>query len=148
MERQDAQSALGSIGDAQAQLASAVECPPWRHALFGLIMASLVLGLGLDRPIQWILLAASLAMTALTVVADRRRMGVFANGYRRGATLPVALGILAVTLALVIVQIRLREADAAMAFRLATAAAEFVLATLASVLWQNRFRAELLKGRA
>ncbi len=148
MERQEARAALGSIGDAHARLAAAAECPPWRHAVFGLIMALLVLGLGIGGTTQFALMAVAMALTAIVVMHDRKRMGVFANGYRRGSTLPVALGLVVVTMLLIAAQIRLREADGSMTVAWLITGAEFVVATVSSVLWQWRFRAELMKGQA
>lgn len=148
MERDDALSALNSIGDARAQLADALECPPWRHALFGAIMGLFVLAMAFETPLSMLLVGIATLAVALTAVNDRKRMGVFVNGYRWGGTLPVSLGLAACTALLMVAQIRLREDDSSLVLGVGLAGAEFVVATLASVLWQRLFRAEMLKRRA
>jgi len=148
MKREDAEAALGSIGDARAQLATAMQCPPWRHAVFGLIMGMLALSAGIGEPLQMPLTALAMCLLAVTVVHDRRRLGVFINGYRRGRTLPVAAALLVSMLLLMFAEIHLREQGAGLDIRVAVALAAFAIAVLGSIVWQRRFRDEMLRTMA
>ncbi len=120
----EARAALDSIDDVQRDLAlKATYCPPWRHAAFGAVMALLVLGQGFDIAIMAPLFAVAMLAVVLLVADDRRRYGLFINGYRKGRTLPVTLALL----------------GAAIAFGVAVAA---------SIAWSRIYRRELLKGTA
>ena len=83
---QEARAALDAKAAAERQLAKAADCPPWRHALFGIVMAGLVATPALPLPLRLGALALILIMIAVIVQMDRRRMGMFVNGYRRGKT--------------------------------------------------------------
>lgn len=105
METVDARSALEAKQYAEAQMARAATCPPWRHALFGLMMGGLVATPAFEMPIRISLLVLLLAMIPIIVHSDRKRMGMFINGYRRGKTRVVAVGLLIVELSLYAVSV-------------------------------------------
>jgi hypothetical protein len=105
METLDARSALEAKQYAEAQMARAATCPPWRHALFGLMMGGLVATPAFEMPIRISLLVLLLAMIPIIVHSDRKRMGMFINGYRRGKTRVVAVGLLIVELSLYAVSV-------------------------------------------
>ena len=92
--------ALDAKRDAERQLAAAANCPPWRHGVFGLLMGALVASPGLDTVPRFVLLGLILLAIPLIIRSDRKRLGMFVNGYRRGKTRWVAFGILAVMLPL------------------------------------------------
>jgi uncharacterized membrane protein len=100
METWDAASALEAKKNAEAQMARAATCPPWRHAAFGLLMGALVATPAFDMPIRTSILVLILCCIPIIIQSDRKRMGMFINGYRRGKTRIVAIGILAVELSL------------------------------------------------
>jgi drug/metabolite transporter (DMT)-like permease len=89
-----------------------------------------------------------LALGGIAVVAsyDRRRYGVFVNGYRRGATRPVVAVLLLAVLALMVLQIYFREHGAAPWVSFAVGAAAFVVAVTGSVQWSRAFRREMERG--
>lgn len=105
METFEARSALEAKQYAEAQMARAANCPPWRHALFGLLMGGLVASPAFDTPIRFAILAVILCSIPLIIRSDRKRMGMFINGYRRGKTRLVAFGVLAVELSLYAVSV-------------------------------------------
>jgi hypothetical protein len=105
METLDARSALEAKQYAEAQMARAATCPAWRHALFGLMMGGLVATPAFEMPIRISLLVLLLAMIPIIVHSDRKRMGMFINGYRRGKTRVVAVGLLIVELSLYAVSV-------------------------------------------
>jgi hypothetical protein len=103
METMDARSALDAKRQAEAQLARAANCPPWRHGIFGLLMGALVASPAFDFPIRTAIIVLILCSIPLIIHSDRKRMGMFINGYRRGKTRIVAGGILFVELSLYMV---------------------------------------------
>lgn len=100
MDHSEALSALDAKRQAEVQMARAASCPPWRHGIFGLLMGGLVASPAFDFPIRMLILILILFSIPLIVHSDRKRMGMFINGYRRGKTRIVAIGILAVELSL------------------------------------------------
>ena len=143
MDRNEAMSALGAIDGAQAALARAANCPPWRHAAFGGTMATIMLAGGIEPPLSFALLAAAFASIALIVVSDRRRMGMFINGYRKGATRPLTFVMLGTMLVIAWAEFHAREAGLSIGTRLALAALAGLIATAMSVAWQRIFRREM-----
>ncbi|URW75435.1 hypothetical protein M9980_12990 [Sphingomonas donggukensis] len=143
MDSNEARTALLGVDAARARLAQVSDCPPWRHAAFGGIMALFVGGVTLPAP--WPMAATVVGLVAVAIVAhgDRRRTGMFVNGYRRGATLGVTAALLAVLFVLVAIGLRLRIDDGATLAKVALAAATFAIATGFSVVWQRVYVREL-----
>jgi hypothetical protein len=143
MEKQEAQAALGAIGDAKQQLAAAAECPAWRHAAFGALMGAIVLSQGVNAPYSFVLLAGSALAGTLIYQSDRRRMGMFINGYRKGATRPLTFLLLGVMLAIGWAEFHARHAGFSLLTRLALAGFAAVIAGGMSAAWQRTFRREM-----
>ena len=143
METMEALSALDAKRQAEAQLARAVQCPPWRHALFGLLMGGLVASPAFEFPVRMGILVVILCCIPVIIQSDRKRMGMFINGYRRGKTRAVALTILGAILSLYAISVYygLDRHDQMIPLGLGVLA--FVLATLGSVKWQRVFVREL-----
>jgi hypothetical protein len=143
MSPAEARAALDKVGATRAQIAAIGLCPPWRHAAFGAVMSLLILGLGFPLGIQVACLCLAMGLMVLIVVHDRRRYGMFINGYRRGATRPVTAALLVAMLSLIVVQIRLREQGVDTWVPIAVAGAAFVVAVAGSVWWSRVFRREM-----
>lgn len=149
MNPMEARAALDGVDAAQRELAlKATNCPPWRHAAFGAIMATLVFSQGVAMPLQSVLFVAAMLAVVLLVLDDRRRYGMFVNGYRKGKTLPVSLALLGAMLATMVGEIHARTAGLSLATKLGLAAIAFVVAVAASVAWNRIYRAELMRGTA
>jgi hypothetical protein len=140
--QEEARAALDAKGSAEQNLARAAVCPPWRHAVFGLMMGSLVATPTLPLPLRLVALVLILIGIGLIVRSDRRRMGMFVNGYRRGKTLIVSLAMLAIVLTLYMFSVRAGTAGDQVT-PLLLAAAAFVVSVTGSVIWQRIFVAEL-----
>ena len=95
---EEARLALLAKGAAEQNLAKLALCPPWRHAAFAALLAGLVAAPAFPVPIRFGLLAMVFVAILLIVRSDRRRLGVFINGYRRGKTRRVTFPMLAVIL--------------------------------------------------
>jgi hypothetical protein len=138
----EARAALDKVGAARARIADVGLCPPWRHAAFGAVMSLLILGLGFPLAVQVACLCLAMGLMALIVVHDRRRYGMFINGYRRGATRPVTAALLVAMMALIVVQIRLREQSVETWVPIVVASVAFIVAVGGSVWWARVFRRE------
>ena len=127
----------------QARLAIAADCPPERHFAFAALMGCLVATPIL--PSFYALLAESLLLlgVALIVRWDRRRTGMFINGYRAGRTRPLTFLLLAVVLALYATGFWLVRDRGIWWGSLATGAITAALGYYASVVWMRVFRQEM-----
>ncbi len=100
MENFEAASALDAKRAAEAQMARAANCPPWRHAVFALLMGALVASPAFDTVPRFAILVLILCCIPVIIHSDRKRTGMFINGYRRGKTRVVVFAILAVELSI------------------------------------------------
>jgi uncharacterized membrane protein len=98
MDQSEALSALAAKRQAEAQIAKAATCPPWRHTLFGLLMGGLIATPAFAFPLRMAILVVILCCIPVIIQSDRKRLGMFINGYRRGKTRIVAIGMLLVEL--------------------------------------------------
>lgn len=143
METMEALSALDAKRQAEMQMARAANCPPWRHAIFALMMGGLVASPAVPLPARFGLLAALLCLVPIIVQSDRKRMGMFINGYRRGKTRLVTFPLLAVELALYGVGIIRNAAGTDPVTPLVLGAVAFVIGWVGSIIWQRVFVREM-----
>lgn len=138
-----ARIALAAKSDTQRQLAAASVCPPWRHAAFGLLMGTLVATPAFATPVKYALFGLILLALVIIIRSDRKRMGMFINGYRRGKTRIVAFAMVAIDLGLYWFAVYRAVAlhDHRTALLLAPIA--FAISWLGSVIWQRVFVSEL-----
>jgi len=139
----DARFALAAKSAAEQNLANLSLCPPWRHAAFAGLMASLIAASAVPIPARFAIFALMFVAGGLIYRADRRRLGVFINGYRRGKTRVVALSVLAPILVLHAASTYFGVERHQPAICLILAAVAFVIAYQGSVIWQRVFRLEL-----
>ena len=143
MENFDPRAALAAKQHAEAQMARAATCPPWRHAIFGLMMGALVASPAFEMPLRLAILVLMLCCIPIIVQSDRKRMGMFINGYRRGKTRIVAIGILAIELSLYAVAV-IRGLDHQDHITpLVLGAVGVLIGILGSRLWQRVFVSEM-----
>ena len=140
---EQARLALMAKGAAEQDLARLTLCPPWRHAAFAAVMATLVATPAASLPLRFGLLALIFIAIAMIVQSDRRRLGVFVNGYRRGKTRWVTFPMLALILLLYVASLYVAEIRHQPMISLALAAASFVIGYVGSVIWQRVFVREL-----
>jgi hypothetical protein len=139
----EASQALEAMNLARGRLAAAADCPPERHLLFAALMGGLVAIQA--APTTAILALEPLFLLAVVLIVrwDRKRTGMFINGYRNGRTRPVAFTMLGMTLALLALGIWLKDSRGLAWAPLACGAVAFVVAYLGSRWWQSVFRREL-----
>ncbi|MDR7256323.1 FtsH-binding integral membrane protein [Sphingomonas sp. BE270] len=144
---EDARAALDGIADMRRELAlKATDCPFWRHGVFAAITAVLVLASGLELLPQAVLSIAGLAGVAWVAADDRRRYGMFINGYRKGRTLPITIALLAAMLGAVAFEYNARSTGLSLTVKLGIAAIAFLVALEASYAWNRAYRRELLES--
>jgi drug/metabolite transporter (DMT)-like permease len=142
----EARAALASAEQARRKLAAAADCPPWRHAAFGAVMALLVLGPAFPGRFQAVSLLTALLAIAGIAAWDRKTYGVYLNGFRRGATLPLTIALVAVVLLLLLAQLALATTRVTTWEPFAVAGAAFAVSVAASVSWTRIFRREMERG--
>jgi hypothetical protein len=140
---QQAQVALDAKQHAEHQLATAALCPPWRHGVFALIMAVIVGSPAAAMPLQMMLIALVFFGIVLVVRSDRKRLGMFINGYRRGRTRLVTFPLLVIDLVLFGASIYEAHQTAGPIFSLLLGTAAFGVSLTGSILWQRVFVREL-----
>lgn len=143
MEGLEARSALEAKRQAEAQMAKAAQCPPWRHVVFGLMMGGLIASFAFEFVIRTAILVIVLACIPIIVQSDRKRMGMFINGYRRGKTRVVTFGILILWLPLYALSVYYALDLHNHVMPLLLGVAGFVLAVAGSIVWQRVFVREM-----
>lgn len=143
MEHSEAISALAAKREAEAHLAKAANCPPWRHVLFGALMGGLVVSPAFELPLRLAILAVILFCIPVIIQSDRKRMGMFINGYRRGKTRVVAVGIVFIELVLYGFSVHFGLTRNDHVTPLLLGAAGFVIGIAGSFLWQRVFVREM-----
>ncbi len=138
-----ARAALAAKGTAELNLARLAQCPPWRHAAFGGVEAALVATPAFALPLRFATLAMILIAVALIVQSDKRRLGVFINGYRRGKTRLVTFPMLGLLMIFYGASCYFGLARGEHSVSLALAVPAFVTGWAGSVLWQRVFVREL-----
>ena len=96
----EAAAALSAMQASRDNLAAiaAASCPPARHLAFAGLMGGMVASQAAPGSLVMVCEALLLVGVALVVMWDRRRTGMFINGYRAGPTRPLTLSLLAFTL--------------------------------------------------
>ena len=143
-ERYEADEALAAVRQGRAGLLQAAECPPSRHLAFAAVMGGYVAAPALPLGPRLAALALVLVAVALIVRWDKRRTGVFVNGYRAGRTRWVTLAMLALVLPMYGVGSFLRDERGLWWVPLAMALPAAVVAYAGSNWWMRVFRGEML----
>ena len=138
-----ARLALESKSAAERDLSRLALCPPWRHAAFAASQAALVATPALLLPFRFVVLALVGTAIWMIVRSDRRRLGVFINGYRRGRTRLVTFPMLAIFLGLYLSSVHFGLTEHLPAVSLALSGVTFVVGYVGSMLWQRVFVHEL-----
>lgn len=136
----DARAALADLDNSRAELATSMDAPFVRHLVYALIMSVLVLAITSSK------FQAFTAIGVLGIVMimqwDRKRYGVFINGYRAGKTLSVTIAQLVVLLGAIFAALWGRGNDQAWAGYVAVAVT-FVASLGASYIWQAVYKREM-----
>lgn len=93
-----AAEAINAMAASRARLGQRARWSLYRHAGFGLIMGSLVASFSLPGGWSLVVVVLCLLFTWAIVQRDRSRDGFFINGYRRGNTRGLTVGLLILSL--------------------------------------------------
>jgi hypothetical protein len=143
MESNEAAAALAAMQDSRDRLAKAADCPPERHLVFALLLGGVVAAQAAP-PMGTMLIEGLLGLAVFLVIAwDRKRTGMFINGYRAGRTRPLTFALLAVTLAIGGVGVWLKVSLGLVWAPVVCGGVVAVVAFLMSAAWQRIYRREL-----
>ena len=143
MEATEAAAALSAMQESRARLAAAANCPPERHLAFAGLLGGLVAAQAAPPAITMMLEAVFIVGVGLVIAWDRKRTGMFINGYRAGRTRPLTFGLLAVSLALAALGVWLKESYGLVWAPVICGVVVAVFAYVMSMTWQNLYRREL-----
>ncbi len=94
-------------------------------------------------PVRFAAIAVAFASIVLIVQWDKKRLGVFINGYRRGKTRLVVIPLLVITMALYLTSSYFAGFHGRARVALVLAAVAFAVAYIGSTIWQRVFVREL-----
>ena len=139
----EAAEALAAVRGSQAKLLQAATCPPERHLAFAALMTGLVACPAAPYPLMFAIELLMLVGVVLVALWDRRRTGMFVNGYRAGATRWVTFSILVVELGLFSLGYWMAKREGATWVPLVLTVPAFATALGGSVLWARVWKREL-----
>lgn len=140
----EAAASLAAVRDSQARLARAADCPPERHLAFAALMAALTAAPAAPGWAGMLAVeAAVLIAIPLIVLWDRRRTGMFINGYKAGATRPVVFALLAAQTAVFLLSMWLGKERGLWPASLALALVSGALGFFGSRLWMRVWRRDM-----
>ena len=143
IEADQAAAALEAMRASRERLAAAANCPPARHLAFAGLMGAMVASQAAPPMATIAIEALLLVGVGLLLAWDRRRTGMFINGYRVGRTQPVTLSLLLFALAMLAVGIWLKAENGLVWAPLACGLVVAVVSYVASAFWQRIYRHEL-----
>ncbi len=143
MKSVEAAEALSAMQQSRDRLAAAADCPPERHLAFAVLLGGVVAAQAAP-PSGTLIIEALLGGCVLLVIAwDRRRTGMFVNGYRAGRTRPLTFAMLLMALTLGGVGVWMKYGLGLVWGPLLCGAVVAALAYVMSALWQRVYRREL-----
>jgi len=143
MEATEAAAALSAMQESRARLAAAANCPPERHLAFAVLIGGLIAAQSAPPAITMMLEAVFIVGVALVIAWDRKRTGMFINGYRSGRTRPLTFALLAVALTLGALGVWLKESYGVVWAPVVSGIVVGVFAYFMSAAWQTIYRREL-----
>jgi hypothetical protein len=139
----EAAAALSAMRTSRENLAAAATCPPLRHLVFAGLMGGLVASQAAPVVATIAIEVAIMAGVAAVVAWDRRRTGMFINGYRAGPTRPLTFALLIFALGALALCDWLKLARGVAWAPLAGGVVVAAVAYAASTVWQRIYLREL-----
>ncbi|WP_225198103.1 hypothetical protein [Gluconobacter oxydans] len=141
--RDEALAQLEALGAFRGKLGNELVCPWWNALVMGGLLALLTFAMSLEPPFMFLLEGLCIALMGVFYAFARRRMGYFVNGYRRGRTRKIAIGMmLAVYAMMALSGAGLRVWHLAWLPWLATLGS-FAIGYGAALLWQRAWQADM-----
>jgi hypothetical protein len=142
-ETDEATAALAAMQSSRERLAAAATCPPERHLVFAGLLGGIVASQAAPSLIAIVIEGLLIGCVGLVVAWDRKRTGMFINGYRAGRTRPLTFGLLAIALGAAVLGIWLKLDRGIWWAPLACGLFVAVAAYVASAVWQRIYVREL-----
>ena len=98
MDRNEAREALDAVARSDRRMVGHTRWPLWRHAAFGAVQAMLVLAWGVPLPAMAALIMLAIGAMFWIMRDDRRRYGMFVDGWSSDAARPATLAGVAIFL--------------------------------------------------
>jgi hypothetical protein len=143
ISRDDAARMLAEVQAANTELAKRAVAPVWYHPALGLLSGGMVLALNASTAWAVVYSGVFVVGIGLLVLAYRRKTGLWINGYRKGRTRWVAIGLAAAFPAIGVASVWLQRERGLDWSPWAGAGAVFVLTTIAGFAWEAAFRRDL-----
>ncbi|GEC60451.1 hypothetical protein GOX01_07820 [Gluconobacter oxydans] len=137
--RDDARVQLEALGAFREKLGDELVCPWWNAPVMGGLLALLTFSMSLDPPFIFLLEGLCIALIGIFYALARRRMGYFVNGYRRGRTRKVAIGMMLAVYAMM----ALSGASVRGWLPWLATLGSFAIGYGAALLWQRAWRADM-----
>lgn len=140
--------ALASIETARGAVSDRLSIH-WRYDLFyGLACGLLVAGQGLPQPYAVLTVPIAMAGLALMIRWWKARTGFWVDGFSPKAARPVALGLGALLISLMLASLYLTRVAGLWWGPLVTGGIAAIVAMLASRMWMRAYRRELARSAA
>jgi hypothetical protein len=139
----EAAEALAAMRQSRERLAAAANCPPERHMAFAVVLGGLVACQAAPPFATLAIEAVLFVCVGLIFLWDRRRTGMFINGYRAGRTRILTFSLLATALALGALGVWLKHGEGLWWGPIPCGLATATIAFFASLVWQGIYRREM-----
>jgi len=143
VESTEAAAALAAMRESRERLAAAANCPPERHLAFAAILGGYVASSAAPPIPQMVIEGLLLAGVGLVILWDRRRTGMFINGYRAGRTRMITVGLLAFAIVAWLVGYWMRNEHGLVWAPIVLGLVIAAVAYIGSVAWQRVYLREL-----
>ncbi|MFT8808958.1 hypothetical protein [Gluconobacter sp.] len=141
--REEARVQLDALGAFREKLGDELVCPWWNAPVRGGLLALLTFAMSLESPFIFLVEGLCIALMGIFYALARRRMGYFVNGYRRGRTRKIALGMLLAVYAMMALSgTGVRVLHLAWLPWMATLGS-FTIGYGAALLWQRGWQADM-----
>ncbi|GAB5350202.1 hypothetical protein [Alteriqipengyuania sp. 357] len=146
MDRDEALASLDAVRNADRRMAGRMRWPFYRHAMFGVSEALIVMGIGIPGSTGIAFIAAGLALLVVQFYGDKRRDGMFVSGYKGTNTRRLTLSLVLLLMMAVGASLILRWDHGTNPLVVGLGALVAIVCTFASLWWERLYRAELLGG--
>ncbi|MEN3972466.1 hypothetical protein WJS89_07270 [Sphingomicrobium sp. XHP0235] len=149
MENDDARAALDLVSRSDRKMVGQTGWPLWRHAAFGLVQALFVLAWGLPVAAMAATIVVAIAATSWIVHDDRRRYGMFVDGWSSSAARPATWASVALFVGALAILFAAGDGPNHWSpiVPIVTAVV-FVGSTLLSIWWQKLYHADMARARS
>lgn len=138
---------LAMVEQTDRKLAQRMHWPLWRHAAAGLLQAMFVVSLATPMPLAALVMLAAVSSIFLIGASDRKRHGMFVNGWTSVKARPAIWLALGFTLGGFAAILWLGEGiNRWTPWAVPIVGTVFIGVTLASLWWEKLYQAELTAG--